>query len=145
MVEQLAHQGNIGKNPFNFKHFDCSEASIVINGVHEPTEPYKLEIDKGDYIDLYTDFLNNLEIAIEDRDCGISETDFLGGNFFVVFDRSKEKCNRFHRHPADSGSIDINLRTRTNLPQTVTVIVYATYSSEIIIDENNTVNIIKNF
>jgi|TARA_B110001454_G_scaffold29025_2_gene28369 hypothetical protein len=145
MVEQLAHQGNIGKNPFNFKHFDCSEASIVINGVHEPTEPYKLEIDKGDYIDLYTDFLNNLGIANEDRDCGISETDFLGGNFFVVFDRSKEKCNRFHRHPADSGSIDINLRTRTNLPQTVTVIVYATYSSEIIIDENNTVNIIKNF
>ena len=145
MVEQLAHQGNIRKNPFNFKHFDCSEASIVINGVHEPTEPYKLEIDKGDYIDLYTDFLINLGIANEDRDCGISETDFLGGNFFVVFDRSKEKCNRFHRHPADSGSIDINLRTRTNLPQTVTVIVYATYSSEIIIDENNTVNIIKNF
>ena len=145
MVEQLAHQGNIRKNPFNFKHFDCSEASIVINGVHEPTEPYKLEIDKGDYIDLYTDFLNNLGIANEDRDCGISESDFLGGNFFVVFDRSKEKCNRFHRHPADSGSIDINLRTRTNLPQTVTVIVYATYSSEIIIDENNTVNIIKNF
>ena len=145
MVEQLAHQGNIRKNPFNFKHFDCSEASIVINGVHEPTEPYKLEIDKGDYIDLYTDFLNNLGIANENRDCGISETDFLGGNFFVVFDRSKEKCNRFHRHPADSGSIDINLRTRTNLPQTVTVIVYATYSSEIIIDENNTVNIIKNF
>lgn len=87
----------------------------------------------------------NLGIANEDRDCGISESDFLGGNFFVVFDRSKEKCNRFHRHPADSGSIDINLRTRTNLPQTVTVIVYATYSSEIIIDENNTVNIIKNF
>ena len=145
MVEQLAHQGNIRKKPFNFKHFDCSEASIVINGVHEPTEPYKLEIDKGDYIDLYTDFLINLGIANEDRDCGISESDFLGGNFFVVFDRSKEKCNRFHRHPADSGSIDINLRTRTNLPQTVTVIVYATYSSEIIIDENNTVNIIKNF
>ena len=145
MVEQLAHQGNIRKNPFNFKHFDCSEASIVINGVHEPTEPYKLEIDKGDYIDLYTDFLINLGIANEDRDCGISESDFLGGNFFVVFDRSKEKCNRFHRHPADSESIDINLRTRTNLPQTVTVIVYATYSSEIIIDENNTVNIIKNF
>jgi hypothetical protein len=145
MVEQVAHQGNIRKNPFNFKHFDCSEASIVINGVHEPTEPYKLEIDKGDYIDLYTDFLINLGIANEDRDCGISESDFLGGNFFVVFDRSKEKCNRFHRHPADSGSIDINLRTRTNLPQTVTVIVYATYSSEIIIDENNTVNIIKNF
>ena len=116
MVEQVAHQGNIKKNPFNFQHFDCSEASIVINGVHEPTEPYKLDIDKGDYIDLYTDFLINLGIENEDRDCGISESDFLGGNFFLVFDRSKEKCNRFHRHPADSGSIDINLRTRTNLP-----------------------------
>ena len=136
MVEQVAHQGNIKKNPFNFQDFDCSKASIVINGVHEPTEPYKLDIDKGDYIDLYTDLLINLGIENEDRDCGISKSDFLGGNFFLVFDRSKEKCNRFHRHPADS---------RTNLPQTVTVIVYATYSSEIIIDENNTVNIIKNF
>ena len=145
MVDQESHQGSTSKNPFNFKHFNCSEASIVVNGIHEPAEPYKLNIADGDYIDLYSDFLINIGIASEDRDCGISQDDFIGGSFFLVFDRSSDKCNRFHRHPADSGSIDINIRSKTNLANTVTVIVYATYSSEILIDDSNTVIIKKNF
>ena len=145
MLDQVSHTGSIQKNPFNFQHFDCSEASIVVNGVHEPAEPYKLKISEGDYVNLYSDFLENIGIASEDRDCGITPEDFIGGNFFLVFDRSKEKCNRFHRHPFDSGSIDINIRTKTNLTATVTVIVYATYSSEILIDDNSTVAIVKNF
>ena len=34
-----------------------------------------------------------------------------------------------------SGIIDINIKTRTVLAETVTVIVYATYSSDIIIED----------
>ena len=34
-----------------------------------------------------------------------------------------------------SGTIDINIKTGTVLPETVTVIVYATYSSDIIIED----------
>ena len=145
MVDQTAHAGNLTKNPFNFKHFDISEASLVVNGVHEPTEPYKMNINAGDFIDLYTDFLLNTGIGNEDRDFGIDQSDYTGGCFLLVFDRSKEKCNRFHRHPNDSGTIDINIRSRTNIPSTVTVIIYATYSSEIVIDDMNTVELIKNF
>lgn len=145
VVEQTSYSGSMQKNPFNFKHFDISEASLVVNGIHEPSEPYKIDITNGDYSDLYNDFLLNTGIANEDRDFGIGETDYLGGSFLLVFDRSKEKCNRFHRHKYDSGSIDINLRTNSNLPVVVTVIVYATYSSEIVIDDNGTVSIVKSF
>ena len=63
----------------------------------------------------------------------------------IVFDRSKEKCNRFHRHPHDSGTIDVNIRSRENLTSTVTVVIYATYSSEIVMDNMNTVELVKNF
>ena len=98
MAEQSSHSGNIQKNPFNFKHLDISEASIVVNGVHEPAEAYKLDIANGDYADLYTDFLLNTGIGNDDRDCGVDEADFLGGSFLLVFDRSKHKCNRYHRH-----------------------------------------------
>lgn len=45
-----------------------------------------------------------------------------------------DKCNRFHRHVMDSGSMSINLKTSTPLPNTVTVIVYATYTKDLIID-----------
>ena len=99
----------------------------------------------GNYVDLYTDFLLNTGIANEDRDYGITEEDYVGGCFLLAFDRSKEKCNRYHRHPHDSGTIDINIRSRSNLTSTVTVIIYATYSSEIIIDDTNTVELVKNF
>lgn len=147
MVEAVSHSGSISKNPFNFQHFNCSEASIVVNGVHEGhgSEPYKLNISGGDYINLYSDFLLNTGIASEDRDFGIDINDYVGGNFLLVFDRSKDKCNRYHRHPADSGVIDINIRTKTNLTSTVVVIVYATYSSEIYIDDQNNVAMLKTF
>ena len=39
----------------------------------------------------------------------------------------------------DSGSIDVNLKTKTPLASTVTVIIYATYSTDIQIDEDNNV------
>ena len=145
MADQDSFYGNCNKNPFNFQHYGCSEASIVVNGVHEPTEPWKIDIDAGDYIDLYTDFLLNTGVDNEDRDFGITQSDYIGGNFFLVFDRSKDKCNRYHRHPHDSGTIDINIRTKEPLAKTIIVFVYATYSSEIIIDDSNTVNIVKNF
>ena len=145
LLDQASHSGNIRKNPFNFKHLNISEASIVVNGVHEPAEAYKLDIANGDYIDLYTDFLLNTGIGDEDRDCGITEREFIGGSFLLVFDRSKHKCNRYHRHPHDSGTIDINIRTRQNLASTITVLVYATYSSEIVIDDTFAVNLTKTF
>ena len=34
-----------------------------------------------------------------------------------------------------SGTIDINIKTGTSLPETVTVIVYSPYSSDIIIED----------
>ena len=145
MVDQQSHSGEIAKNPFNFKHFNITQASIVVNGVHEPAEPHRINIDDNNYVNLYTDFLLNCGISNEDRDFGVSEKDYIGGCFLLAFDRSKEKCNRFHRHPHDSGTIDINLRTSTNLPNTVTVIVYATYSSEIVLDDVNNVTIVNAF
>ena len=48
-------------------------------------------------------------------------------------------------HSADSGNIDINIRTKTNLANTVTVLVYATYSSEIVIDDSGNVIMTKAF
>ena len=63
----------------------------------------------------------------------------------MAFDRSKEKCNRFHRHLHDPGTIDINIRSKTNLTSNVVVVIYATYSSEIIIDDMGTDELVKSF
>ena len=134
IVDEDAHRGVINKNPFKFKDFDITEASLVVNGVHEPQEVYKLNKSTGDKVDLYEHFLENTGISNDDREFGITMDDYYGGSFMLAWDRTPDKCNRFHRHVMDSGSMSINLKTRTPLPNTVTVIVYATYTKDLIID-----------
>ena len=45
VVAHDAYNGSINKNPFNFKHFVIKEASIIVNGVNEHAELYKLDVD----------------------------------------------------------------------------------------------------
>ena len=52
IVDEDAHRGKIGKNPFNFKDFYLKEAPLVVNGEDEPNELYKLNQVNGDKIDL---------------------------------------------------------------------------------------------
>ena len=134
IVDHDAHTGTIGKNPFNFKDYDISEASLVVNGVHEPQELYKLYKSEGDKVDMYANFLENTGISTDDREIGITMEDYYGGSFIIAWDRTNDKCNRFHRHVSDSGAISINLKSRTPLSNSITVIVYATYSKDLIID-----------
>ena len=134
IMEEGAHSGDITKNPFHFQDFDISEACLVVNGRREPPELYRVNKDSGDKADLYNSFLENVGVGIDDRECGITYDDFYGGSFLLVWDRTQDKCNRFHRHEQDSGSIDIYLKTRTALSKTVTVVIYATYSADILFD-----------
>ena len=137
IVEESAHRGDITKNPFNFQNFDITEASLVVNGVREPPEIYKVDVDSGDKADLYASFLENVGIGVDDRECGITYDDYYGGSFLLVWDRTQDKCNRFHRHQQASGSIDVHLKTKTPLSNTVTVVIYATYSADLLLSGDN--------
>ena len=124
IVDEKAYRGDLKANPFNFKVFDVKEASLVVNGVHEPTDLYKLDTDSGDKVDLYTSFLENTGISTtEDRDFGVTLNDYYNGCFVLAWDRTPDKCNRFHTHEMDSGTISINLKTKTPIENTVTVLI----------------------
>ena len=59
VVPQESYNGSIDKNPFNFKHFDIREASLVVNGVNEPVELYTLNVTTGDKVNMFASFLDN--------------------------------------------------------------------------------------
>ena len=113
IVGESAHRGVINKNPFNFQNFGITEACLIVNGIREPPEIYKVDKDIGDQADLYASFLENVGVGTDDRECGITYDDYYGGSFLLVWDRTQDKCNRFHRHPPDSGSIDVHIKTKT--------------------------------
>ena len=109
--------------------------SIIVNGVNEPTELYKLDVDGGDKVDMFANFLENTGVHMDDREFGISLKDYYGGCFLLAWDRTPDKFNGYHSHKMDSGTIDVNIKTKQSLTETVTVIVYAIYSSDIIIKD----------
>ena len=67
----------------------------------------------------------------------------MGVVSFLAWDRTPDKCNRYHRHKMRSGTNDINIKTSKPLTETVTVIVYATYSSDITIEDGKV--LVENF
>ena len=134
MVETTAYEGVNNKNPFNFQDFNLKEASLVVNGRHEPAELYTLDTANHDKADCFAQFLENVGVGTDDREFGIGDDDFYGGSFFLVFDRTPDKCNRFHRHIPESGTMDVNLKLHAASTENITVIVYATYSSDLEFD-----------
>ena len=139
VLEENAHSGDIGKNPFHFQDFDITEACLVVNGRREPPDLYRVDLETGDKADLYNSFLENIGVGRDDRECGISYDDFYGGSFLLVWDRTHDRCNRFHRHIQDSGSIDVYLKSKKPLTKTVTVVLYATYSADLLFKGDNVI------
>ena len=71
------------------------EASLVVNGMHEPQELYKMYKSEGDKVDMYANFLENIGISTDDKEIGITMEDYYGGSFIIAWDRTQDKCNRF--------------------------------------------------
>ena len=135
MVESSAYNGSIKQSPYNFQQFNFQEGSLVCNGFHEPSQKYVLGAGEEGGAELYMAFLRNTGVSVDDREFSVSMKDFLNyGTFLLAFDREHDKCNRLHRHFHDSGTIDINLKVSQPSTSNITVIVYATYSTELIID-----------
>ena len=68
VVPQESYNGSLNTNPFNFKHYDIREASLIVNGVNEPVELYKLDVNKGDKADMFASFLDNTGFNTDDRE-----------------------------------------------------------------------------
>ena len=113
-----------------------------MNGVNEPSDLYRLNKNEGDKVDLYFNFLENTSVFSDYREFGITIKDYYRGSLILAFDRSFDKCNRYHRHIFYSGSMDINIKTKYHLAHSVTVIVFSTYSTDIIFDESKIISTI---
>lgn len=130
--KESAASGDNEKNPFNFTHHKLQECYLKVNGVKEPEEGYKLNVDSGDTANFYSDFLENCGVANEDREFGISEEDYFGGSFLIAFDRTIDGCNRYHRHEPQSGAIDIVMTSSEATTETLNIKVYCTHSSDLV-------------
>ena len=131
-VSQSAHDGNVNKNPFYFMNIPMKQASLIVNSVHIPAEPFDTSNQTGMKLYTFHKFLETLGGSEKESICGTIDYDkFYGGYTFYAFDLTPNKDNRAKRHELGPGTISLNFIAADVSDENITVIVYTSYSSTI--------------
>ena len=150
IVPQTAYNGSTDTNPFNFKTLAVQNCCLLVNNELEPTQPHSNLVEDLRRNRLYNNFLDNIGSSQRDSICcSITPDKYYNGYHmfgklfskvckqslmtfsFSAFDRTK--TNRKKRYQMDNGTLGVLLRLKKELTENMQVIVYCTYSSEIIL------------
>ena len=135
MVENDAFDGTMSKNPFNFQPFDLKEFYLLVNGISYPSQPVKMDKASMDYHHVYVnEFLDKLKLKNSNDNIGISDKDWIDGNFFWIVDLNVDKCCNFHEHRSNPGTINLKMQTKSALNKTTRLIVYSSSRERLSID-----------
>jgi len=125
MVENDAFNGKFKKNPYNFKHFDVSHMSIMMNGQYAPSTPYTPDFANELYMREYLSlFLATGRYGIHEDDNGISLKDYLHGNAIFPFTFAPDLSLDGFAQPIRMVNIRLDMKFKTKLAQNITIILF---------------------
>jgi hypothetical protein len=128
-------------NPFFFNHCNLNGLNVFING--EPIHAVAIDPDFANkrYLKEYRWFLNNTGLK-NDQTNGINYSEFGRNTCVFTYDLSPDLCNGVYKHGIEAGSIDISLNFSEALAKNHTLLLYASYDEQVLIDKNRVVTIV---
>ena len=131
MVSLDAYSRNKSKNPLKFQHYDICRAGFYIDDEPIAKPPYKLDPVSGKFIEPFMELYSILGKVGEDKDIGISIADYQDGLFLLLFDVTPTfSSNMEYLAKKEGGNCRLELHFRKPLPENITIITYAIFSSE---------------
>ena len=138
-VDTSAFNGSFGKNPFNFKHLDLSMASLYISDMKTPIKaltPVHPDQNLLSYMSVFT----GTGKWGKDEGCGFDREEYPRGYCLYAWDLTADLSDSGeHFQLMKNTNIRLELRFRTALPNTVTVVVYSEFQNMIMIDKDRNV------
>ena len=133
-----ASNGAYHENPFNFHHFNINFFTLYINGKQLPSRALSPDFANNttDYVRSFMQMSSGLGHAFANQDCGVSYSDFQGGNTLFVFNLNSEQTDGEHIERPQRGSVRIEVRFSQPLPRPITCIVFSEFDSLILIDKD---------
>ncbi|GFS82536.1 uncharacterized protein F54H12.2 [Trichonephila clavipes] len=136
LISNSAFNGDMKKNPFNFKHYNLNHISLSENGIQIPTTAYTPDYAKDlyarNYLSLFTD--------LAQHKTNVSYDDYKENICLYVFDLTQDKsASEPFGNVTRSGDISIHLKFDAELPETATLIAYMEMPSLIEIDKSRNV------
>ena len=143
LLDSRAKNGDYSKNCFNFQPYDVREYGMSVNGTYVPSLPVKVDFSNGqNYVAAYKDFMSCLKGKADD--VGIDLKRYKDGYTIFAFNLEgalgkSDPDDMFNLKKF--GSCRLEMRFGTQLPHTVSMVVYAEYPSMFTMDKNRSVKL----
>ncbi|XP_060559446.1 uncharacterized protein F54H12.2-like [Ruditapes philippinarum] len=125
LVPSAAFNGDYTQNPFNFKHYNCSFVGLYVDGQSLPSQPMQPNYAADQYVECYR------TLALYRSDFNISKEDYKKG--FCVYALNIDPHYSFNTRR--KGHCRLELKFSEALPESGTLIMYATFPDVLNIDK----------
>lgn len=137
LVSNEAYSGSYATNPFNFKHYDLQSLVLNVDGRSVPTRPLSPDFSKDHVLDCYDTLWQALGTQFDNWANDITLNAYTKGCTLYAFNLTPDNCP--HNNSTKTGSVDLSMRFGTALPETVSLVCYASYENSIQIDMHRNV------
>ena len=129
LVSSAAYTGDYGKNPFYFQPYDCSSLGLYIDGQSYPSQPLQPNYQADQFVDCYRTLTHFRQ------DINVSRDDYQEGYCLYVLDVDPYYSFSTKRR----GHCRLELKFAKPLPESVTLIMYATFPEMLHINQSRAV------
>lgn len=138
-VDNRAFNGDLTKNPFNFQHFSLNEIMVYLDGQQFGIKPLSMNFASRQSVSAFMSLFSGTGEASKDEGNDIDRLDYANGYALYAFDLSPDLSENDYFNLARQGSVRLDLKFGTALPNTVTVVAYAEFENIIEIDRSRNV------
>lgn len=142
MVENAAYTGQRSKNPFNFQHFNLASVNFVANGVKIPNDGILCDFSNAEApiaTHVYQSLFQSTSMHKLDRTHQITKEFFTKGCMILGADLTSDINSDICRSLGSTGTLRAELRFKTPLTSTITIIAYTEYDATVVVDSNRNV------
>lgn len=142
LVESVAFNGGLKKNPFNFQHFNLSSLGITVNGESIPFKPIQLSFGAANsrFIEAFLTQFSGTGKMYYNRGNDISREEFPNGFALYAFDLTPDMCgSSSHFNPVQKGNLSIDIQFSAAPVQAVNLVCYGEFENIIQIDSERNV------
>ena len=139
MVDNDAYNGSYEKNPFNFKNYNLTQIKVFLDGQSQVIRPIEPDYTHNQTITAYISMFSGSGKYQKDEGTDITRDDYANGYSLYSFDLSPDLGEDDHFNLAKEGSVRVDVKFGTALPNTINCIAYAEFENILEIDRNRNV------
>ena len=141
-VTNSAESGHIGQNPYNFIHNNVAQVQIFKNGQAYPRFPFILDFAKKMYAKEFASVFDVANVRNVNVGFPINYDEYPRGFCFYGFDLTGDQTKEDDvGHLREYGDITFDVVFKTAAAVAITMVVFAEYEEELILDGMNNVRV----